>query len=245
MKRIVFLVAVMSLMVGCVNKVPKEALLLSPESMANRQMQTRHFETGNEEAVLVASNAVLQDLGFNMDETSVELGVVVASKDRDATDGGQVFMLALLGGLAQNPGLVNAADAVQKIRASLVVRAYTTDENGEAIESELSPEKIEELKGKVYTALYEDLKETFPEDACKRIANSMAESTAEALSNDLSALLRAEDIPGTTAVRVTFQRVVFNQMGQVNRLEQINDMEIYKEFFEKLSKSLFLEANQI
>jgi hypothetical protein len=34
-------------------------------------------------------------------------------------------------------------------------------------------------------------------------------------------------------------------MGQINTQRQINEEQIYKEFFEKLSKSLFLEANQI
>ena len=88
MKRAIILLAAMLLMVGCVRNASRDALRLSPESLANRQLQTRRFETGNTDAVLTASNAVLQDLGFNLDETSVELGVVVASKQRDATDGG-------------------------------------------------------------------------------------------------------------------------------------------------------------
>ncbi|BCS88007.1 hypothetical protein [Pseudodesulfovibrio sediminis] len=243
MKRLFLVLALTALMFGCAPKIPKEALLLPPESMANRQMQTRQFETGNEEAVLLASNAVLQDLGFNLDETSTELGVVVASKNRDATDGGQVFLLALLGGLGNNPNAVNMADATQLVKASLVVRGL--HQGGEAEDTDLSPERIEEVRAKVFTVLYEGLQETFPKDACERIARSMAEDTADILANGLDTLLSVKDTPGSTAVRVTFQRVIFNKLGQINKQEQINDLEVYQEFFEKLSKSLFLEANQI
>jgi len=229
-------------MTGCAPKIPLEALQLPPESLANRQLQTRQYQTGNEDAVLVAANAVLQDLGFNLDETSVELGVVVGSKTRDASDTGQKFMLALLGALGNNPNAVNSADATQLIKASLVVRSL--DQEGE-VDTDLSSERIEEVREKVFNALYEGLLENFPKDTCTRIAKTMAEDTADTLANDLDTLLTVKDAPGNTAVRVTFQRVVFNQLGQINYQSQINEVDIYKEFFEKLSKSLFLEANQI
>ena len=46
-------------------------------------------------------------------------------------------------------------------------------------------------------------------------------------------------------VRVTFQRIVRNTAGAVTRIESIEEAEIYQEFFARLSKSLFLEAQQI
>jgi hypothetical protein len=44
-------------------------------------------------------------------------------------------------------------------------------------------------------------------------------------------------------VRVTFQRIVWDSGGLVSKREQLNNPEQYQEFFEKLSKALFLEAH--
>jgi len=48
-----------------------------------------------------------------------------------------------------------------------------------------------------------------------------------------------------TVVRVTFQRIVTDTQGKVTRQECIIEEPIYQEFFEKLSKSLFLEAHDL
>jgi hypothetical protein len=46
-------------------------------------------------------------------------------------------------------------------------------------------------------------------------------------------------------VRATFQRVVRNSLGRVTKLEWLSDDELYQDFFQKLSKSVFLEAQKI
>jgi hypothetical protein len=161
-------------LVACQQGVPKEALQLSPDSLERRQAQTRVFETGDEAEILSASAALLQDLGFTLDESEVDLGVIVASKNRDATEVGQVVGAVAMAVLF---GTRFPVDDQQRIRAALVTREL-------------------------------------------------------------------EDRPGY-AVRLTMQRIVWDTDGQVSKTEPIDDERIYQEFFDKLSKSVFLEAQDL
>jgi hypothetical protein len=138
-------------------------------------MQTRVFDTADETKVLAASSALLQDLGFNIDESEAQLGVIVGSKDRSAVQAGQVVASIFLAALSGAPV---PWDKNQKMRASV-----TTKPVGEAKKS--------------------------------------------------------------IAVRVTFQRIVWNTENRVTKREGLTDPKIYQEFFEKLSKSLFLEAQEV
>ena len=154
---------------ACTRGIPKEALQLSRESLQHRQMQSRQFETRDEAAILAASAALLQDLGFNLDESETDLGVIVASKRRDATEVGQIIGATLLMFAGRN----KSYDKEQQIRASLVTRPY-----GDRI-----------------------------------------------------------------TVRITFQRKVWNNKGKLTKIEGVNDRKIYQHFFDKLAKSVFLEAH--
>jgi len=160
---------------GC-ETIPKDALKLTPESLEKRSLQTREYEGIIENDILAASAGVIQDLGFNIDESETKLGVIVGSKDRDATEAGQVvaaILLAALGG-----GNV-AIDKNQKLRISLVVRpSHDNDDK------------------KHY-------------------------------------------------VRVTFQRIVWNTQNQVTKIEALEEPEMYQDFFDRLSKAVFLEGQQI
>ena len=48
-----------------------------------------------------------------------------------------------------------------------------------------------------------------------------------------------------TMVRATFQRLVWNMGGNLSRVETLKEPELYQGFFEKLSKSVFLEEQKI
>ena len=125
MKKIIACTAVIGLLAGCVQPIPPEALQFQPDTLANRQLQSRKYDIKSEKDLLSASNNVLQDMGFNLDESNMPLGVIVASKSRDATEAGQIagamFMAFMFG--------ANAAsyDKVQKIRASLVTKPASTN----------------------------------------------------------------------------------------------------------------------
>ena len=168
----------LSAVAGCAS-IPNDALVLTPDSLERRQLQTRRIEGIDEAGLLSASAGVLQDLGFNIDESETRLGVIVASKDRSAVTGGQVLGAVLLALM----GAPSDFDKTQKIRVSLVTRP--------------------------------------------------------GLSQD------RQPLPNTQLLRVTIQRIVTNTAGAVTRIESIEESEIYQEFFDKLSKSVFLEVQQI
>lgn len=175
MKKLLALSLTAFVLVGCQQTIPKEALQLSATSLEDRQLQTRRFDTHNEEQLLASSAAVLQDLGFSLDESETKLGLIVGSKQRDATEAGQIAGAIVMAALF---GVAVPVDSEQKIRVSIATKAVN-EENTQH------------------------------------------------------------------SVRVTFQRVVWNTQGQVSKSEMLKDAHLYQQFFEKLSKSVFLEAHSI
>jgi hypothetical protein len=158
---------------GC-ESIPKDALILTPEALEQRQIQTRKYETADEAKILSACAAVLQDMGFNLDESETKLGLISSSKKRSAVTGTQVFLSLL----AAAGGTEVPIDKEQTMRASIVTRPVGEQEE-------------------------------------------------------------------YIAVRVTFQRTVINTNNQVTKSESLTDPSIYQEFFDKLSKSIFLEAQEL
>jgi len=111
-----------SQLMACVaHTQPEEFFQLTAESPSNRAMQTRVFETKDEAELLSASAAVLQDLGFQVEESVREVGFLRAAKERSAREYGQYisrfFVLVLSMGKLLMP-----VDLHQKISATLVAR---------------------------------------------------------------------------------------------------------------------------
>lgn len=178
-------------MSGCVATLSPNAFVVSQEQLALRNIETRRYAGLKEEQILAASGNVLQDLGYNLDNSETRLGVISASKERDATNAGQVvgaIVLALLGGGA------TPIDKDQKIRVSLVVRPQLKLADKPAIKPTAVP----------------------AQDA----------------------------VQSEYLVRITFQRVVRRTDGSFYA-ETLKDPTLYSAFFERLSKSVFIEGQKI
>lgn len=173
-------VALCFVLVGCAS-MPKGFLKASDNYLEKRQLQIRTYDTQDEEKIITSVAGVLQDIGFTLNDSETEIGLISASKQADATHAGQMTMavlsdiLSAIGGAQSN----NTArcDKSQVVKASVIVHPS--------------------LEG------------------------------------------------GKTVVRVTFQRVVWNMSNQINRVETIDEPEIYQTFYDSLSKAIFLEANKI
>lgn len=172
------IIAVMILVVGCVAK-PPHAFLVTPEMLAQRQLETRQFSGIKEADLLSACANVLQDLGFQLENSEPRLGVLTVSKQRDAKDAGEIIVSFIVSMLSGKP-VPYSKD--QSIRAALVVRPVN-DSNGNAL-------------------------------------------------------------PDDHYVRVTFQRLVRRTDNSIY-VETLRDPKLYEGFFEKLSKSVFIEGQNI
>ena len=146
---------------------------LDAQYLFRRQVQTRRFEADDENAMLVASAQVLQDLGFTLKESETKLGLITASKSREAST------------TAAKVGIIALAILAKE------VPNYDKEQN-------------------IFTTLV---------------------------------TTKSRDSRGFN-VRVEFAREIITNQGD-RRLQVIHDPEIYKEFFDKLSQSVFLAAHDL
>ena len=115
-------IALSSQLAGCVTHTQPDAFFqLTPESAAHRSMQTRMFETKDETELLSASAAVLQDLGFQLEESVRGVGFLRATKERSAREYGQEIGRFFLGLLSLGKSRI-PVDFHQKIAAMLIAR---------------------------------------------------------------------------------------------------------------------------
>ena len=63
-----------------------DVLKLEVESMAQRQLQTRKYNTTAEDKIINTCVNVLQDSGFTLENTDAKLGTILASKEREAVE---------------------------------------------------------------------------------------------------------------------------------------------------------------
>ena len=173
------LAIVVLVLTSCGSSIPKGAFKLTPELLQKRVLKTRKYEGISEVDILSASAGVLQDLGFNLDEGESKLGLIVGSKERDATEIGQEVWWWTKALLLKWTAFTDETDDYQKFRASVVIRPITKD-------------------------------------------------------NDK-----------THYVSVTFQRIVWDTADKISKQETLDKPEIYQEFFDRLSKSIFLEGEKI
>ncbi|MEL7187399.1 MAG: hypothetical protein AAFN50_13360 [Pseudomonadota bacterium] len=121
-------VAALLFMAGC-QTLPEDAFRLTESALEMRQMQSRVYDDVSELQILSASSAVLQDLGYAIDEIERDLGVLSASKRADASNGAEIVgkialdiadcILTILLGCENNS--YQSAKDVQDVRMTLVV----------------------------------------------------------------------------------------------------------------------------
>lgn len=169
------LIALFVLLAGCASGPPPEAFRMSTTALEDRQMQSRRFDTMDETGILASSVGVLQDLGYALDISNADLGVLTASKQLDASNAGQMAAMILIAALG---GGATPIDDDQKVRVCLVIYPSREDK-------------------------------------------------------------------GSTVVRVTMNRFIWNTQGQITKAETLTEPELYQAFFEKLSKATFLEAHEV
>lgn len=121
--------ALSSQLSGCVTRTQPEAFFqLTAENPAHKAMQTRFFETKDELELLSASAAVLQDLGFQVEESAQDVGFLRATKERSAREYGQDmtrFLVAIGSSSLIYFGvlpIILPVDLHQKIAATLIAR---------------------------------------------------------------------------------------------------------------------------
>ena len=162
----------MTMIAGCATK-PFIGMNLSENHLEERQIQIKRFDTKDETALLAAASAVLQDMGYNLDESETKLGVISASKQRDARTAGDVIGKIFLAAIT---GVQQGINMTQTINVSLVT---------------------------------------------------------------------SKSSKGGYLLRATFQRTVLNSHNQISVAETLLEKELYTGFFSKLSKAVFLEAQDI
>lgn len=122
---IIGLIVVCISLMGCATPHLSSNILKPDKNyMQTRQLQMRQYDTVDENKMLLASAGVLQDMGFTIDDSETNLGVIVASKNRGAMQtkqvAGRIAFDAFAGLLGVQANTFESADREQKIKVSVV-----------------------------------------------------------------------------------------------------------------------------
>lgn len=121
----IFAPVLLSALLSSCNTMPKPESFfqLTPSSAKYKALQSRIIDTSKEQELLSASAAVLQDLGFQIEESVIDAGMLRAVKERSAREYGQeitrgfVFILSLLA----RTTIIIPVDLHQQIAATLIM----------------------------------------------------------------------------------------------------------------------------
>lgn len=119
MKKIIFFLTVVFLFSGCVSQ--QNLYTLDKDYLERRSIETRVFDTQKEKELLSASAQVLQDLGYSIKESDVNLGMITAEKNRDVNStAGKVALTTLSILSAVSGGGDTTYEDVQKFYVNIV-----------------------------------------------------------------------------------------------------------------------------
>lgn len=149
------LLLLLAFVAGCAT-VPRDAFRLPASTLAIREAQTREYRAVSDSQILSASAAVLQDMGYAIDEIEEPLGVISASKRADAANtfeylGGAIFdsfkcIFTLIRDC--NTRSSNEIGDVQDIRMTLVSRPTLENERNVVVRVTIQ-RTIWDKKGKI------------------------------------------------------------------------------------------------
>lgn len=179
-------IALLAVVIAACQTLPDDAFRMTESALELREIQSRTYDDVTEVEILSASSAVLQDLGYAIDEVEKDLGVLSASKRASARDGGEI-----MGKIA-----LDIAGCVLTLGLGCEGNAYA------------SARDIQDIR--ITLVVLPDL-----------------------------------DTERTHRVRLTMQRIVWMKSGDLAEQETIVDAAVYQAFFDKLSKSVFLEKEGV
>jgi len=129
--KLFFIVFLCLSLAGCA-ATPKGFLKLHDDHLKHKQLQIRQYDTKDEKQIMTAVAGVLQDLGFTLNKSETELGLISSSKQADAKHAGQItgaVMLDVLAGLCGSySNATSQCDKTQMVKASIIVRPSHDEE---------------------------------------------------------------------------------------------------------------------